>query len=95
MGLCGVCGQEVSIRHEAPCGHSFCYLCIKRSLGKESLCPVCRTSCKMDDMTVGGECKDGRCSLSRGKGREREDAKVIRGLWRLRKHIREDDGIGE
>ncbi|KAG5858785.1 hypothetical protein KMI_11g17410 [Encephalitozoon hellem] len=87
MDLCMICGCEVSIRHETPCGHSFCYLCIKRHLGTQDACPVCgRGPLRMEGLAGSGMPTGGRGD----RIRKEEDPKILKGLCRLKKHIKED-----
>jgi hypothetical protein len=42
--ICEICKEPISIEYTIPCGHSFCYLCIRRHLSERDFCPVCRGS---------------------------------------------------
>ncbi|AFN83718.1 zinc finger domain-containing protein [Encephalitozoon romaleae SJ-2008] len=91
MNLCRVCDCEISIRHGTPCGHSFCYLCIKRHLSGHDTCPVCgRRPLSMKDL-VGL-----RSSAKKWDSRIRmgEDPKILRVLYRLKRYIKEDRESG-
>ena len=45
---CSICLQAWSQPCKLPCGHIFCFLCIKGSLLDRSECALCRTSVKAD-----------------------------------------------
>jgi hypothetical protein len=44
MAICKICKEPISIEYYIPCGHSFCYLCIRRHLTQCNFCPVCHSS---------------------------------------------------
>lgn len=44
---CGICYNEINDPTAAPCGHSFCRLCIERWLQSNNQCPECKT--EIDD----------------------------------------------
>ncbi len=46
---CSICLQPKELKWALPCGHSFCYLCLKGSIeANSSGCPMCRGSIPND-----------------------------------------------
>ena len=40
---CSICLQSLELKWTLPCGHSFCYLCLKGSIEADNEgCPICR-----------------------------------------------------
>lgn len=42
---CPICYDNINLIYETPCGHKFCYLCLKTSfLANIKTCPLCRST---------------------------------------------------
>ncbi|CAD27035.1 putative Zn finger protein [Encephalitozoon cuniculi GB-M1] len=87
MDLCRICDCRISIRCETTCGHGFCYLCIKRHLGTQDFCPVCREDpCFVREPGSSGSRWD-----NEGHARNGDlDRKVLESLCRLKRYIKEE-----
>lgn len=48
--LCGICMNVLDKPKETPCRHVFCEVCITTALGAQPRCPMCRTTCKVEDL---------------------------------------------
>jgi len=46
MDDCCICFESIGKTNNCttPCGHSFCFQCIVRAMGRTNLCPICRTA---------------------------------------------------
>jgi hypothetical protein len=40
---CPICMESNSFMIRTPCGHSFCFKCITKTMNKNTSCPLCRT----------------------------------------------------
>jgi len=47
---CQLCKEGIKSAMMLPCGHSFCSLCIRRTLQALHCCPVCREGCSENDL---------------------------------------------
>lgn len=72
--VCGVCGEKMAAGQEVWCGHSFCYLCVRRCLRDGGCCPMCRQ-----------ELGDAEGDVQSGD----PNARVFRSLCRLKRQMRE------
>lgn len=48
--LCGVCHQPLVDPVDTPCGHTFCYICLKSHLRMQKTCPTDKQSIKERDI---------------------------------------------
>lgn len=49
---CPICLQNVKNEIITDCNHSFCDICLVRNLIITNSCPMCRTLCNYDDITI-------------------------------------------
>lgn len=55
-GECPICKHQIRNRAATPCGHEFCFDCIRTALvkraGRKMVCPICRTKTTLADLTI-------------------------------------------
>ena len=49
--ICPICQDKKLHSIKLPCGHSFCYLCIKGVYARQRHCPMCRQPIPVDTIT--------------------------------------------
>ncbi|KAL0217991.1 hypothetical protein RCL1_008839 [Eukaryota sp. TZLM3-RCL] len=52
---CSICLTQCNDASFIPCGHSFCFECIRAELSERQRCPLCRRNCSIQDIGINFE----------------------------------------
>jgi hypothetical protein len=76
---CPICYDDMKLEFTTPCGHTFCYMCLKTAMrgynhpwspGPEATCPMCRQSLPVDiweDVSLQKDVLSGILPLTQGQ----------------------------